>query len=99
VAKITKLPGAAVISGFKGTLDFYVWKGIACVRSWPRSPGHRRTPAVEAQWPAFATATRLWNDLSPEIREAYKRMAAGLHLTGRDIFVKAYLSPLWLHLE
>ncbi|MBA7570586.1 hypothetical protein ES708_12339 [subsurface metagenome] len=99
MAKIGKLPGAAVISGFKGTLDYYVWKGIACVRKWPRSPGHRRTPAVEARWPAFATASRLWNDLSPEIREAYKRMAAGLHLSGRDIFIKSYITPLWLRLE
>ncbi|GAH92479.1 unnamed protein product, partial [marine sediment metagenome] len=46
----------AIIKGFKGTLDFYVWKGITCVRSWPRSPGRKRAPAVQAQWPAFAWA-------------------------------------------
>ncbi|MBA7576225.1 hypothetical protein ES708_18064 [subsurface metagenome] len=99
MAKITKMPGLRVISGFKGTLDFYVCRGIACVRSWPRSPGHKRAPAVEARWPAFATASKLWNELSPEIRDAYKRMSAGTRWSGRDIFIKGYLNPAWLHLD
>jgi len=99
VAKIAKLPGAAVVSGFKGTLDFYVHDGQACVRKWPRSPGHKRAPAVEARWPAFATASRLWNELPPEIQAAEYRMSAGLRLSGRDIFIKGYLSALWLHLD
>jgi hypothetical protein len=94
MAKIKKLPGLAIINGFKGTLDFYVWKGIACVRSWPRSPGHERAPAVEAQWPAFSEATKLWQLLSPEVQDAYKAMAAGTHLTGRDLSVKCYLTNL-----
>ncbi len=99
MAKIAKMPGLRVISGFKGTLDFYVHDGQACVRKWPRSPGHKRAPAVEARWPAFATASRLWNELSPEIQDAYYRMSAGLRLSGRDIFIKGYLSALWLHLD
>ena len=99
MAKIGKLPGAAIISGFKGTIDYYVWKGIACVRSWPRSPGHRRAPAVEAQWSAFSEASKLWNTLSPEVQEAYKRMSAGTHWSGRDVFTKSYLSPVIIHLE
>lgn len=99
MAKITKMPGLKVISGFKGTLDFYVHDGQACVRRWPRSPGHRRAPGVEARWPAFTTAARLWNELTPEIQDAYYRMSAGLRLSGRDIFVKAYLNALWLHLD
>ena len=94
MAKIEKLPGLKVISGFKGTIDFYLWNGIACVRRWPRSPGHRRAPAVEAQWSAFSEATKLWNQLSPEVQEAYKRMAAGTHLSGRDLSVKCYLTNL-----
>jgi len=99
MAKIGKLPGLAVINGFKGVIDYYVWKGIACVRSWPRSPGHQRAPAVEAQWSAFAQASKLWTELSPEVREAYKRMSAGTHLSGRDVFTKSYLSPLIIHLD
>jgi hypothetical protein len=92
VAKIKKLPGLSVISGFKGTLDFYVWKGIACVRSWPRSPGHERAPAVMAQWQAFTNAAKLWMTLSPEVKDAYRQMSAGLRLSNRDVFIKFYLS-------
>jgi hypothetical protein len=99
MAKIKALPGQKVISGFKGVIDYYVWKGIACVRSWPRSPGHRRAPAVEAQWSAFTEASKLWNELSPEVQEAYKRMSAGTSWSGRDLQVKSYLSPLVIHLE
>ena len=99
MAVITKMPSAAIVNGFKGTLDFYVHQGTLCVRKWPSSPGHNRAPAVEAQWSIFTTATRLWNELSQDIREAYNQMAAGLHLTGRDIFVKGYIKTLWLELE
>ena len=84
----------SIIRGFRGTLDYYVWKGIACVRKWPRSPGHKRAPAVEAQWPAFTMATQLWVKLSPEVQDAYNRMAAGTHLSGRDLSVKCYLTNL-----
>jgi len=92
MAKITKLPGLNIINGFKGTLDYYVWKGIACVRSWPRSPGHDRAPAVQSTWPAFTWASQNWQVLSEEVRQAYRNMAAGTNMTGRDIFVKSYLS-------
>jgi len=94
MAKITKMPAMSIVRGFKGTLDFYVWMGIACVRSWPRSPGRKRAPAVEAQWSAFSEATKLWNKLSPEVQDAYKAMAAGTNLTGRDLSVKLYLTNM-----
>jgi len=94
MAKITKLPALTIIKGFRGTLDYYVYMGLACVRVWPRSPGHSRAPAVEAQWQAFSEATKLWSQLSPEVQDAYNRMAAGTHLTGRDLSVKCYLSNL-----
>lgn len=99
MAKITKLPGTAVISGFKGTLDFYVHCGQSCVRSWPRSPGHRRAPAVMAKWAAFAWAASNWTSLSPEVQDAYKQMAQGTALTGRDLFTKNFITAQYLTLE
>lgn len=92
MTKLTALPSQAIISGFKGTIDFYLWKGTPVARKWPRSPGHRRAPQVEAQWPAFAYASRLWNYLDEEIRTAYTETAHGTNLTGRDMAAKAYLS-------
>ncbi|MBA7575046.1 hypothetical protein ES708_16862 [subsurface metagenome] len=99
MAKIKALPGSKAISGFKGVVDYYVWRGIACARQWPRSPGHKRAPAVMLQWSAFSEASKLWNTLSPEVQEAYKQMSAGTHWSGRDVFTKSYLSPLVIHLE
>ena len=98
MAKITHLPGQAVIDGLKGTLDYYLWMGIACVRSWPSSPGHDRAPAVEAQWSAFSRAAMLWNYLDPQVKEAFNEMAVGTRLTGRDVFTKSYITSKNIHL-
>ena len=92
MAKITKMPGMEVVDGFKGVIDYYVHCGQACVRSWPTSPGHGRAPAVEAQWPAWTVASRLWALLSQDVRDAFNQMAAGTNLSGRDIQVKSYIS-------
>ena len=92
MAKIKKMPGTKVISGFKGTLDYYFYMGVACVRSWPRSPGKIRSPAVMAQWQAWSYITKHWNYLSPEVRRAYESTATGSSLTGRDLFTKAFIS-------
>ncbi|GAI06144.1 unnamed protein product, partial [marine sediment metagenome] len=91
--------GAEVVSGFKGTIDYYVWKGIACARAWPRSPGRRRAPAVEAAWLAFSWAASNWNELSPEVRQAYEDLATGTYMTARDIFTKSFINGAFLYLE
>jgi len=95
MAKIKAFPAKDIISGFKGKLDYYVHDGVACVRRWPRSPGHRRSPAVEAQWSAFAYAAAEWGRLGPEVKESYIHMAQGTGLTGRDYFTRAYLTGLY----
>lgn len=92
LAKLTKLPEQAIIDGFKGTLDFYVHDTIPCVRKWPRSPGHRRAPAVEAQWIAFAWAAANWNSLSDEMKQAYEETASEVFMTGRDLFTKSFIT-------
>jgi len=107
MAKITAMPATAIISGFKGVLDYYVnyqacdrsvsGPGIPCVRRWPRSPGKKRSAAVEAQWPAFTIAARLWNELSPEVQAAYNSMAMHGGLNGRDLASRAYLSGLFAY--
>lgn len=91
------MPAQAIIDGFKGAIDYYVHDGIPCVRKWPRSPGHRRAPAVEAQWPAFTVAAQLWADLPPEIQAAYNSMAQSSGLSGRDLAARAYLSGLFTY--
>lgn len=91
MAKLTVLPHQAIIDGLKGKLDFYLWMDIPVARKWPRSPGKRRAPAVEAQWDTFSYASKLWPYLAPEIQEAYRITVHGTNLSGRDLAVKAYM--------
>jgi len=99
VAKLLKMPSQAIIDGLKGTLDFYYWMGIPCVRRWPRSPGHARAPAVEAQWAAWSYASKTWNLLPPLVQDAYRIMAKGTNLTGRDVYQKSYITNTHIKLE
>lgn len=92
MAKITKMPSLKIIRGFKGTLDFYYHRGILCVRKWPDSPGKNRSPNVQAQWPVWTQAAKLWPQLSLAVRQAYTEMAVSTNLTDRDMFFRGYIS-------
>lgn len=92
MAVITSMPSEAIISGFKGVIDYYYYCGLACVRRWPRSPGRRRSPAVEAKWAAFSWAAANWKNLSPEVQAAYRETAGASSLSGRDLFTKSFIS-------
>lgn len=81
-----------IVSGFKGVVDYYVNMGIPCARSWPRSPGHDRAPLVEAQWGAFAYAASHWTSLSRTVQDAYRLMASGTRMSGRDLYTKSYIN-------
>ena len=102
MAKLTALPSLEMISKMAGVIDYYVYypscpaetgvAGTPCARRWPRSPGHHRAPAVEAQWQAFAWPSANWNYLSPEVQEAYRTTAQEAGLTGRDLFTKSFIA-------
>jgi len=97
MGRLTRMPQEAIISGFRGVVDYYYYMGVPCFRAWPKSPGHRRAPAVEAQWAAFSYAAGEWNNLSPELRRAYEELATGSGLSGRDMFQRAYLKGLYAY--
>jgi hypothetical protein len=92
MAKISALPALNIISGFQGVLDFYVRDGIAICRSWPYPHTKEVSPARAAQWPIFAEAVAQWNTLSPIVRDAYKAMASGSTMSGRDMMLKMYIN-------
>lgn len=92
MAIIKHMVGLKVISGFKGVIDFYYYMGIPCARTWPRKPKAARSPEVQAQWPVFKQAAELFDQISPEIRQAYEQMAVGTNLTAKDIFFRGYIS-------
>lgn len=92
MAKLLALPSIAIIDGLKGVIDYYVHDGVPCARSWPRSPGRVRAPAVMEQWAAFAYITQAWTFISPELQEFYKQQASGTRLSGRDLFTKSFIT-------
>ncbi|MBA7675402.1 hypothetical protein ES703_83635 [subsurface metagenome] len=95
MGKLTAMPQLAIISGFKGVVDFYVYMGIPCFRAWPKSPGKKRTPAVMAWWAPFATAAKEWKLLSPYVRRSCEIMAGHSGLSGKDVFTRGYMKGLY----
>jgi len=94
MAKLEVLPEQHIIDGFKKVIDFYVYMGIPCARKWPRSPGHKRTPAVEKQWIPFSYINTIAATLPEEIIQAYQEMAAGTQYHWKDYLTKAYISGI-----
>lgn len=95
MAIVTAMPHLAIISGFKGTIDFYYWMGIPVARAWPKSPGKIRSAAVMAEWPAWTYAAKEWSNISPEIQAAYNEWSTNSGLSGRDMFTRSYLTGLY----
>ena len=86
------MPEQAIIDGFKGVIDFYVWMGIPCARRWPRKRYPPPTTAEVQQNEIFAIGASLWSQLSAAVQEAYNQMAVDTNLTGRDLFMRGYIS-------
>lgn len=94
MATIPELPSRAIIDGMKGALDFYLYRGTAVVRMWPRAPTGPRTEAVMVGANKFSYINKLASSIPPVIREAYERAASGTGLTWRDYLVRAYISGI-----
>jgi len=92
MARLAALPAVDVISGYRGAIDYYVWLNLPCARRWPRWKIKTRSAALQAFWPVFRDAVSLWNELSPEVRDAYNTMSAGSTLSGRDMMIKMYIN-------
>jgi len=94
VAKLKALPGLDVIRGYKGVLDFYVRKGVPCVRRWPRRP---TGPGTQAQIAARATFGRISTDfrtLAPLALQAFQEAAKDQPRTARDLYISAVFGHL-----
>lgn len=95
VLKQPRLPGMKIIDGFKGTLDFYYYMDIPCCRKWPESKGRSQTAASVAQQPAFAYVARLWDSVSPFVKEAYDSLAFNCGLHRKDWFTRGYYGKIY----
>jgi len=94
VARLTALPSIDIIRGFKGTLDFYLWKGLPCVRAWPRWRPARQTQASKASALLFGAIVKGYNRLGALPLQAYRATAKGTPRTARDVYVSGVFGNL-----
>ena len=94
MATLTRLPEAAVIDGLRGVLDFYVVRGRAIVRSWPKKgrPGPD-TGSIRFQR-VFARMGRLKPLMSATLKVASDRYSQGGDFTWGDVATSAYYGHL-----
>lgn len=94
MATITELPPGDIIQAFKGTLDYYVWRGLPCVRTWPRWTLTERSTAVVTAQQAFADYTRRVAATDPFVVQQANAAADGQPWTWRDITTSAAYQKL-----
>lgn len=94
MARLTALPAIDIIRGFKGTIDFYLWKGLPCARKWPYTPPSKRTAATKAAAALFGAVLSAYKLLAPLALAAYQESAAGIPRTARDIYVSGLYGRL-----
>lgn len=91
MVRLGALPAREIIDGFKGKVDFYLWKGIPCARSWPRYRPRAPTSEEREAQETFSYATLVANLLPPFVVAQYRKMTAGTPWTWKDLFIKGYL--------
>lgn len=91
MARLDALPEQAIISAMKGTVDYYLWRGIPCARMWPRWPKRDPHPDEKANQDAFAYVQSHLSLLPDYLIDQYKRMAVGTPWTWRDLLLSTYM--------
>lgn len=91
MAVLRALPELSIIDGLKGSIDFYVHRGIPCARRWPRPPSGPRSPAVQAAGVLFSQAASAWSRVDPLVKLAANAMALGSPMTGKDVLTSILL--------
>lgn len=89
MARLTALPSLDIIHGLKGVLDFYLWKGLPCVRSWPRMTKAQQTDGTIAASAIFGEISAAYRLLAPLELAALQEQAADQPRTARDLYISA----------
>lgn len=97
MARLLALPHKAIIAGFRGVIDFYLYgactgRPIPCARSWPRyDPSHYPETIAQGQAPLIYIMQHL-GEIPLELIEAAHEQASGTSLTWRDVIVRCYIN-------
>jgi hypothetical protein len=92
MAVLTQMPSIDVVKGFQGTLDFYVDKGQAICRKWPRKytgPPTERSLQSSLDFTAVQWASSC---MHPGLCQVARNYASGTPLTWRDVLTKTAIN-------
>ena len=92
MAKLASMPQQAIVDAFKGTVDFYYYRGTPCARMWPTWHKRLPYPNEQANQNVFTYAARSWLELPEYVKLLFQDMAAGIGLNRRDLFMRCYLN-------
>lgn len=90
MATITLNPSFDRLNSRIGRMIFYTRSGTQCVRSHvkPRNPD---TPEQRKNRNTFREAVKLWQSLTEEEKNVYRKKARRLRITGYNLFISRYL--------
>ncbi len=94
MARIDALPAIDIIRGFKGILDFYLWRGLPCVRAWPAYRPARQTDASKASALLFGAIIKAFSLTAGPVLDQLAIEATGIPRTTRDIYVSGVYGNL-----
>ena len=97
MARLVALPEQQIIDGFKGTVDFYLWKDIPCARKWPVWRPRTPTAAEKANQDTFKAIIQAWDSVDATTRQAFTDLAKGTGLTNRDVYIRAAMVGIYQH--
>lgn len=89
MAVLDALPSPEIIQAFKGSLDYYLWRGLVVCRTWPRSPSGPRSQAVQESGQVFADLVRGLSNAPLIVQQAGRELTKGSSLTWRDATIMA----------
>lgn len=74
----------------KGTIDFFVTRGINCARSWPHYDSSHYPPSVQIEWGSFSYINKLASEIDDSVRKLLRTLAAGTRYTWKDLLMVFY---------
>jgi len=76
--------------GLGHCIDFYVWKGLQVVRSWPKYT-YQRTERQAVRRKVFQDAVIEYQKLDEKEKQHWREQAYGTYMSGYEKFLKTYL--------
>lgn len=94
MVKLARMPDRDIVDGFKGAVDFYMYKDTPVARKWPRWSAREPHPDERVNQDAFAYINRMAGQLPTYVIDQYKKMAASTPFTWKDLLVRSYMKGL-----